>query len=418
MFEKENIFNSRPILIGSLALLALITCSYAFLIRVGFNSIDLKVLAALIVFLSLAKEIKTFVLGSLAEPRKNFLILCILVFSLAGILFHLENTWREIGLFGFLFFSIYLILRNEDNDLNNFMANLMICSGVFMSIGVLIGLCEYLFLSSNLFYHISVSEGEGMGNYPYIDQRVIFSGFEYNHNFSAYTIVVAQSFLFLSTSAFMKNLRAYLTVLFLVALLITGAKIVVLFISLAICNYFIKDKIKKNVLNIILIVLYLLASHIVIALHGSYELGSTHYRELLFSVGDVAFVLGNYGYLKAAYFIELKNNFFLPVDLREFQQTLGPVSDPHFLIYTLIYLGGFPLAFSVLVFLIKGIYKNFRFVQERYPNYYFCGLTAMITETFVWDAINSLFFWVIILYAITISKNSYPSDNKLTNFKE
>ena len=150
-------------------------------------------------------------------------------------------------------------------------------------------------------------------------------------------------------------------------------------------------------MNIILIALYLLASHIVIAFHDSYELGSGHYREFLFSIGDFDFILGNYGYLKAAYFIELKNNYFLPVDLREFQQTLDQISDPHFLIYTLIYLGGFPLAASVLVFLVKGIYKNFRIIQERYPNFYFCGLIAIITETFVWDAINSLFFWAIIL---------------------
>ena len=407
MFEKENIFKSRPILVGSLALLVLLTCSYHVLIRVGFNLSGLIALTALIVFLSLAKEIKTFVLGSLAKPGKNFLILCILVFSFAGIIFHFENT-LEIGLFGFLFFSIYLILRNQDNDLNNFIANLMICSGVFMSIGVLIGLCEYLFLSSNLFYFI-------YDNYVYIDQKLVYSGFGFTHNFSAYIIVVAQSFLLLSTSVFMKHLRTYLTVLFLLALLVTGAKIVVLFISLAICNYFIKDKIKKNVLNIILIALYLLASHIVIAFHDSYELGRSHYRELLFSIGDIDVLLGNYGYLKAVYFIELKNNFFLPVDLREFQQTLDLTLDPHFLIYTLIYLGGFPLTLSVLVFLVKGIYKNFRIIQERYPNYYFCGLTAMITETFVWDAINSLFFWVIILYAITISKNSYPSKQPFTN---
>ena len=411
MHEKVNIFKSRPILVGSLALLVLLTCSHSFLIRLGFNPMDLRVLTALIVFLSLAKEAKTFVLDSLAEPGKNFLILCILVFSFAGIIFHLENTWKEIGLFGFLFFSIYLILRNQDTNLNNFIANLMICSGVFMSIGVLIGLFEYLFLSSNLFYHMAEAEGYG-SNYPYIDQRVSFSGFEYIYNFSAYIIIVAQSFLFLSTSVFMKNLRTVLTVLFLLALLVTGAKIVVLFISLVVCNYFIKDKIKKNLLNVILIALYLFASHIVIAFHDSYELGSVHYRELLFSIGDIDFVLGSYGYLKAAYFIELKNNFFLPVDLREFQQTLGSISDPHFLIYTLIYLGGFPLALSVLVFLGKGIYKNFRIIQERYPNYYFCGLISIITETFVWDAINSLFFWVIILYAITISKNSYPPDNK------
>ena len=89
--------------------------------------------------------------------------------------------------------------------------------------------------------------------------------------------------------------------------------------------------------------LYLLASHILIAFDGSYELSPPHYNEVLFSIGDIDFILSSYGYLKAAYFIELKNNFFLPVDLREFKQTVGPISDPHSLIYTLIYLGGFPL---------------------------------------------------------------------------
>ena len=401
MNAKVNIFKSRPVLAGSLALLVLLTCSYHFLVKIGFNPINLKVLTALIVFLSLAKEIKTFVLNSLAEPREHFLILCILFFSFTGIIFHFENTWKEIGLFGFLFFSIYLIFRNQDNNLNDYIVNLMICAGVFISIGVLIGLFESTFLSSKLFYSI-------YKDYAYIDQKVDYSGFGYNYNFSAYIIIVAQSFLFLSTSVFVKNLRTYLTVLFLLALLITGAKIVVLFISLAICNYFIKRIKLRILLNVILIVLYLLASHIVIAFHDSYELGSTHYRELLFSIGNIDFVLGNYGYLKAAYFIELKNNFFLPVSMSEITRSI--IWDPHSLIFSLIILGGFPLALSVLVFLAKGIYRNFGIIKERYPNYYFCGLIAMITETFVWDSINSLFFWVIILYAITISKKSYPSE--------
>ena len=84
----------------------------------------------------------------------------------------------------------------------------MICSGVLMSIGVLLGLFESIFLSSKLFYHI-------FDGYPYIDQKFIISGFGFNHKFTAYIIVVSQSFLFLSTSTVMKNLRMYLTVLFL-----------------------------------------------------------------------------------------------------------------------------------------------------------------------------------------------------------
>ena len=163
-------------------------------------------------------------------------------------------------------------------------------------------------------------------------------------------------------------------------------------------------------MNIILIALYLFASHIVISFHDSYELGTTHYRELLFSIGDLDFILGSYGYIKVAYFIELKNHFFLPVNVKDIAQTVN--ADPHSLIYSLIILGGFPLAFSVVVFLVKGIYKNFRLIQKNYPNYYFCGLISIITETFLWDSNNSIFFWIIILYAITISKNSYPPDNK------
>ena len=404
MYEKVNIFKSRPILVGSLSLLVLLICCNHFLIRVGFDQSVLIGLTALIVFFSLAKEAKTFLLNSLEETRKYFLILCILFFSCAGIIFHFENT-IEIGLFVILFFSIYLIFKNQDTNVNNFMANLMICSGVFMSIGVLIGLFESIFLSSKFFYHIFYS-------YPYVDQRFLYAGFGFNHNYSAYIIIVAQSFLFLSTSTVMKNLRIYLTILLLLALLITGAKIAVLFISLAVCNYFIQDKIKKNAMIIILVALYLFASHIVISFHDSYELGSIHYRKLLFSVGGIDCILNNYGYLKTAYFMELKDNFFLPANLKDIAHTLN--ADPHSLIYSLIILGGFPLAFSVLVLIVKGIYKNFRIIEERYPSYYFCGLISVITETFVWDANNSIFFWVIILYAITISKDSYPSDNGST----
>jgi len=399
-----DIFKSRPVLASSLSLLVLLTSSYHFLISVGLNLSILVGLVALIVCLSLIKEAKIFLLHSLEDPRKIILILCILFFSFAGIIFHFENT-IEIGFFLCLFFSIYLIFKNQDTNLNNFIANLMICSGVLMSIGVLIGLFESIFLSSKLFYHI-------YDGYPYVDQRSLYTGFGFNHNFTAYIIVVAQSFLFLSTSTVMKNLRMYLTVLFLLALLITGATMAVLFISLAVCNYFIQDKIKKNVVNIILVTLYLFAAHIVISFDGDYELGTRHYNELLFSVVGIDFIQGVYGYIKVAYFFELKDNFFLPTNLKAITQIVDFA--PHNLIFSLIILGGFPLAFSIFIFLVKGIYKNFRIIEERYPNYYFCGLISIITETFFWDATNSIFFWIIILYAITISKDSYPSDNRFT----
>ena len=407
MNQEVSTFKSRPILFSSLSLLVLLSCSYHLFNRFGFDLSVLIGLAALVFLLSLTKEIKIFLIGSLKNPRKFFLILCILFLSLLSIFFYFENS-AEIGLFVTLFFSIYLIFKNQDKDLNNFMTNLMIYSGIFMSIGVLIGFLESLFLSSQFFYH-------SYDQYAYVGQRLIYSGFGFNHNFSAYIIVVAQSFLFLSRSIFIKNLRLYLTTLFLLSLIITTSKIAFLFIFLIICNYLVKKRKIKNIIIITSIAAYLFLSHIVISFNESYELGTTHYRELLFSVGRMDVFLGFHGHVKEIYFIELLNNFFLPVSLKDVSLTL--VYDPHCLIYSLMILGGFPLALSVLIFIALGVFKNFKIIEERYPIYYYCGLICIFTEMIIWDANNSIFFWVIILYAITISKDSDPPSEAIIDDK-
>ena len=108
-------------------------------------------------------------------------------------------------------------------------------------------------------------------------------------------------------------------------------------------------------------------SHIVISFNGNSEFGTAHYRELLFSVGRMDIILGNYGHLKEIYFIELLNNFFLPVSLKDVSLALG--YDPHCLIYSLMILGGFPLALSVLIFIVIGVFKNFKIIEKRYPIY-------------------------------------------------
>ena len=405
MHETLNIVKSRPMLVGSLSLLVLLICCYHFLAMIGFDLSTIVALTAIIVILSLAKEVKVFFFDSVKQPKKNFLILCILISSFAGIIVDYGNM-IEIGLTLILFFTIYLIFKNQNQNLNNFIADLMVASGVFMSIGVLIGLFESMFLSSKLFYHI-------FDNYAYIDQKVTYSGFGTNHNFSAYIVIVAQSFLFLSSSKHVEKLRTYLTALFLLTLLITGAKIAFLFLFLVVCNHFFDSKNKKNLINILLIALYLFASHIVIAFHGNYELGTLHYRELLFSIGNVDFVLNNYAHLKTAYFLELKENFFLPLNLINVTQAMN--GDPHSLIYSLIIIGSLPLAISMVAFIGLGIYKNYRIIEDKYPSYFFCGLISIITETFLWDANNSIFFWIIILHAMTISKDSTHqiTDSKL-----
>ena len=407
MNQEVSTFKTKPILFSSLSLLVLLSCSYHLLNKFGFDLSVLIGLAALVFLLSLAKEIKIFLIGSLKNPRKNFLILCILFFSFLSIFFYFENI-VEIGFFVILFFSIYLVFKNQDKDLNNFLTNLMIYSGIFMSIGVLIGFLESLFLSSKFFYH-------SYDYYPYVGKKLVYSGFGFNHNFSAYIIVVAQSFLFLSRSIFIINLRLYLTTLFLLSLIITTSKIALLFIFLIICNHLVKKRKIKNLIIITSIAAYLFLSHIVISFNESHELGTVHYRELLFSIGRIDVILGYLGHLKEIYFIELLNNFFLPVNLKDVSQALG--YDPHCLIYSLVILGGFPLALSVLIFIVKGVFKNFKNIEERYPIYYLCGLICIFTEMINWDANSSIFFWVIILYAITISKDSDPPSEAIIDNK-
>ena len=407
MNQEVSTFKTKPILFSSLSLLVLLYCSYHLLNKFGFDLSVLIGLAALVFLLSLTKEIKIFLIGSLKNPRKFFLILCILFLSLLSIFFYFENS-AEIGLFVTLFFSIYLIFKNQDKDLNNFMTNLMIYSGIFMSIGVLIGFLESLFLSSKFFYL-------SYDYHPYVGKRLVYSGFGFNHNFSAYIIIVAQTFLFLSRSILIKNLRLYLTTLFLLSLIITTSKIALLFIFLIICNYLVKKGKIKNLIIITSIAGYLFLSHIVISFNENYELGTVHYRELLFSIGRMDAILGYHGHLKEIYFIELLNNFFLPVSLKDMSLTLG--YDPHFLIYSLIILGGFPLALSVLIFIVLGVFKNFKIIEERYPIYYYCGLMCIFTEMIIWDATNSIFFWVIILYPITISKDSDPPSEAIVDNK-
>ena len=407
MNQEISTFKSKPILFSSLSLLVLLSCSYHLFNRFGFDVSVFIGLVALVFLLSLVKEIRIFLIDSLKNPRKNFLILTILFFSFLSIFFYFENI-PEIALFIILFFSIYLVFKNQDKGLNNFLTNLMIYSGIFMSIGVLIGFVESLFLSSKFFYH-------SYDYYPYIGKRIFYSGFGFNHNFSAYIIVVAQSFLFLSRSIFIKNLRLYLTILFLLTLIITTSKIALLFIFLVICNYLVKERKIKNLIIITSIAGYLFLSHFVISFNESYELGTVHYRELLFSMGRMDVILGYHGHLKEIYFIELLNNFFLPVNSKDITLTLG--YDPHSLIYSLMILGGFPLALSVLIFLVINVIKNFKLIEKKYPIYYYCGLICIFTEMIIWDANNSIFFWVIILYTITMSKDSDSPSEAITNNK-
>ena len=153
MNKKVNILGTRPFVATSLAILLFSICSYHYLIRVGINLKILIVLSALTLLISLTNEAKSFFVSIAKEPRKYFLIICILVSAIGGSIINVANI-IEISFFIILFLLIYFIFTNNDKDLINLVTKLVICSGVFMSFGVLTALFESIFLSSQLFFEI------------------------------------------------------------------------------------------------------------------------------------------------------------------------------------------------------------------------------------------------------------------------
>ena len=108
MNKGVDILRRRPLVAIALSILLLSICSYHYLTRVDINIKLLIALSALTVLISLINEAKIFFIGVVKEPKKYFLIICILVSAAGGLIINIANI-IETGLFLILFFSIYLI---------------------------------------------------------------------------------------------------------------------------------------------------------------------------------------------------------------------------------------------------------------------------------------------------------------------
>ena len=91
MNKKANILGARPFVATSLSILLFSICSYHFFTRVGINLNILIVLSALIALVSLTNEAKSFIVSIAKEPRKYFLIICILVSAIGGLIINVAN---------------------------------------------------------------------------------------------------------------------------------------------------------------------------------------------------------------------------------------------------------------------------------------------------------------------------------------
>ena len=57
----------------------------------------------------------------------------------------------------------------------------------------------------------------------------------------------------------------------------------------------------------------------------------------------------------------------------------------------------------------KTFYQN---IEENYPKFFLCGLICIITETLLWDANDSIFFWVLTMYALNAQNENVTLNDK------
>jgi hypothetical protein len=103
MNNVVDILRKRPLVGIALSILLLSICSYHYLTRVDINIKLLIVLSALTLLTSLINEAKFLFIGVVKEPKKYFLIICILVFAAGGLIINIANI-IETSLFLIFFF--------------------------------------------------------------------------------------------------------------------------------------------------------------------------------------------------------------------------------------------------------------------------------------------------------------------------
>ena len=169
------------------------------------------------------------------------------------------------------------------------------------------------------------------------------------------------------------------------------------------CFYF--KNYSKKTLGILLLGLsfsYIFLSHIIIATSGSYDYPSIHFREILFSIKEIDFILGNYGIYKLYSLEAAQDSLFIPLGLSNFELIYG--SRPHFMIGSLIVYGGVSIAIFttsyLYIFLKESINNLISRVNEN--TIYFSILFAFLIETVNWDFSNNFYFWAVIFSSSSV----------------
>ena len=314
-----------------------------------------------------------------------------------------------------LLFVILLIAKNlsklefEDNFITS--ANALMLSALMSAIGVIAGYIENLFYESHIFNQVMAFD------YPYSDglgETILLNGFFSSANGSAYCICVGLAFSQYQ-NLIKGNLKNMLCGFLVLTLILTKAKIAFLycFTILGIC--LLKNFSKRYlVLYLCLLgIFYIFLSHIMIAINGSYDYPSVHFRKLLFSLGPIDFILGNYGMFKVFAIEAISSNIFFPMGLNQFEEIYN--GRPHFMFGNLVISGGISLAILVTTYLLMFIKNNFKdFAKLTNNHYLYIGaFFCFLVESINWNFGNNIYFWMIIFSLSSIHDVEIKKSNKI-----
>ena len=336
--------------------------------------------------------------------KKFFLLEIIMMLNIILVCLYLGHIERSLVLlFVTLFISKSLFISKTKHDFE-IASNIITCSAFFAAIGVMLGLAESMVGNSKFFIQIMRFD------YPYSDgleETKLINGFFASANGSAYCLGAGLAFIKFQ-NLFKGGLQKFLCLFLITALFITKAKFAFL-IAAAYIGFTLLNKLPKNLLLIYLLMLgvsYLFLSHIIIAVSGTYDYPSLHFRERLFSIGSIDFILGNYGAFKLYALEAISFNNLMPIGLDTFEKIYS--GRPHFMIGALIISGGIGSAILVLSYIyliLKDCWKEILIAINK-NQVYITILLCFTLETMNWNFTNSFYFGAVIMGVKSINKYS------------
>lgn len=221
-------------------------------------------------------------------------------------------------------------------------------------------------------------------------------GFYESYNQAAYVLIAALGVLeFVNLS---KNQKLFLEIIFCFSLLLSGAKIILLFFAVSLI---LKLSESRNILYtksliLLLSIGYLLLAHIVFTIANEVVLNDKYYKELIFKIDDINIYLSLFSWLKIESFNYLINSFEQGFSIDDFNNFTDGY-DPHFLLASLTFVGGIVFACLVYMRILYSAYLNLKYkIQNQI--FFSALIIVFIVETTIWDSHHSLIFWIVMTY--------------------